>query len=409
MLDADIELAAPPQVAIAAGELAERCAKALAEPEGFPPLVSCVVPGDRVALALAAGTPCADEVVRGLLAALDAAGVEPARVTVVAAEASDASHLTAQLEGVGADVVLHNPADAEGLCFAGVTQAGHEVLLSRPLVEADMAIPVGATRAASGGRTPGPFAGLYPAFSSAEARRQSAAVPTSRPASERFATLADEAGWLLGAMITVQVTPGVAGGVAGVFAGPPDVVADSSQRLTNRLWTRRVSGTAELVVATLTGDAREQTWQNLGRALSLAERVAADPGALVFCTELAEPLDGGLAGLMASGDLDAAAAELAGSDSPDAETVAKLLAARERGPVYLMSRFDADEVEELGLAPVADEAELTRLVRGRPTCVALEGAQHATIEFAADADHDALMNSNATTDALTNGATGPLR
>jgi hypothetical protein len=45
--------------------------------------------------------------------------------------------------------------------------------------------------------------------------------------------------------------------------------------------------------------------------------------------------------------------------------------------VYLLSQLDADTVEEMGMAPVADVDELARLASRHESCIVLDDAQHA--------------------------------
>ncbi|HVT30454.1 MAG TPA: hypothetical protein VHE81_20760, partial [Lacipirellulaceae bacterium] len=57
---------------------------ALAEPIEFPPLAAGIVPGDRVAIAVDGAIPCVGEIVLGAKKSLEAAGVEPESISVVA-------------------------------------------------------------------------------------------------------------------------------------------------------------------------------------------------------------------------------------------------------------------------------------------------------------------------------------
>ena len=89
---------------------------ALALPLEYPPLAQSVLPGDKVALALADGVPRAATVVGRTVAALLAGGVSPTDITLVRAPCdsgaqvlSDAALLSESPEPIAC--VTHNPAD----------------------------------------------------------------------------------------------------------------------------------------------------------------------------------------------------------------------------------------------------------------------------------------------------------
>jgi hypothetical protein len=61
----------------------------------------------------------------------------------------------------------------------------------------------------------------------------------------------------------------------------------------------------------------------------------------------------------------------------DAVWAWELLQALEQGPVYFMSRLAKETVEEIGMAPIEDFDELTRLVERSCSCFMMNNAQHA--------------------------------
>jgi hypothetical protein len=60
--------------------------------------------------------------------------------------------------------------------------------------------------------------------------------------------------------------------------------------------------------------------------------------------------------------------------SADRRTALAVCRALQRGPVYLLSQLPAELVERLGLAPIASEAELARLVKSYQRPLVLEDA-----------------------------------
>lgn len=357
-------------------EVAEQTAAALREPLGLPPLATCVLPEDRFAVAVAAGTPHAAEIVAGILTALAGIGVEREQVAIVSADAADTKHLLTTLPEEAAGGVCfetHDPSDDGNLCFAGATHAERPLMFNRRLVEAEVVLPVSCAEIAADASV---FSGLFPAFSDKLSQQRLLAAAGSKSRDQTLRTEADEAGWMLGVMIVVQIVPGCAGETDRVLAGTVGEVAAEAASVVERHEQEPVTTPVDLVIATLTGDERQQNWLNVGKALASAARVAAPAAAVALCTELTEELPEPIAELLSRGEYDLLLREMAGDEIPEAAAVGRLIEALERGPVYLLSELDPEWVEDIGLAPIAGEAELQRLIKSRPNFAVLEGAQH---------------------------------
>jgi hypothetical protein len=108
-----------------------------------------------------------------------------------------------------------------------------------------------------------------------------------------------------------------------------------------------------------------------------AERLVEEDGAIAICTNLDEPPGPSLGRLIGSSDLAATGRKISHDHSDDSWPAWQLARALERGPVYFLSQLDADTVEEMGMAPVADLDELVRLAGRRESCIVLDDAQHA--------------------------------
>ena len=204
---------------------------------------------------------------------------------------------------------------------------------------------------------------LFPAFADAEAvdRYRTPAGHESTAAHADMVRETNEAGRLIGVPLVMHVVPGAGESVAQVVAGDPNAVTLRSTELCRGQWAFRSPQRASLVIANLGGGAAAQTWANVGRALAAAERLVADDGAVAICTNLDEPPGPSLGRLIGSSDLDAARRKIAHEHSDDSWPAWQLARALERGPVYFLSQLDADTVEEMGMAPVADVDELVRL------------------------------------------------
>jgi hypothetical protein len=170
-----------------------------------------------------------------------------------------------------------------------------------------------------------------------------------------------------------------------VVAGAPDEVDRRASEACIAQWIARVDEPASLVVVTLAGDATEQTWDNVARALYVAGRVAdPDQSAVALCTQLRSPPGPTLQKLIAAGGDLERAAQLHKAQSDDAPAAWELYKALCRGPVYFMSELDDELVEGMGMTPISDVAELVRLAERSRTCAVLNEVQHAVTTLAAE-------------------------
>jgi hypothetical protein len=191
----------------------------------------------------------------------------------------------------------------------------------------------------------------------------------------------DEAGWLLGVGMIVSVVPGAGCGVAAVVAGDPETVAQTAADASRAIWVRTADRQGDLVIAALSGDEREQSWENLARALIAAAPVLRPGGAIAVCTELTTPPSGPMNRLLEAVDFGDVQDALAQDDPVEAYPAVVLAQALDAGPVYLRSRLPADVVESLGMTPIEDDEELARLAAGRDHCIVIEDAQRIVPKF----------------------------
>jgi nickel-dependent lactate racemase len=355
---------------------------ALAAPLGFPPLVAATAPGDVVAVALGDNVPQSNVVVRGVIEALLDAGVSPAMITIVSlqkiAEREALENALAARDAEGVKFELHDPDDEQTIAMVGVNSAKEPLRLNRTLAEADLVLPVSAQRLPEGGqRDESKFAGLFPQFSNREtaARVRLESGNESPKVQKRLRTEADEAGWLLGVQMTVSVVPGANGGVAAALAGDPDKVLQEAAELTRAIWEKSAAEQGDLAIAAVAGDEREQTWDNLARAVAAASLVVAPGGAIAVCSELETPPTGPLLRLREAVDFGEVLRELSRDEANEAHPALVLAKALEEGPVYLRSRLPSELVESLGMTAIESDAELARLAAGREHCIIIEEAQ----------------------------------
>jgi hypothetical protein len=362
---------------------------ALAAPRDYPPLAAALAPGDLVTIALGRGIPQLEAVLDGAIAALTACGVTPSEITVLSADPLAAhAQLAADLAADGVTYAVHDPDDEDSIAMLGMTAEYRPLRMNRTLTEADFVLPIMVARSGQGGASPEKFAGLFPRFSNRETAdriqgRGDAPSPLGRT---KRAAESDEAGWLLGVGMAVVVVPGPDGGVAAVEAGDPAAATLAAATMFTEIWERAIDERGELAIGAIPGDADQQTWGNLARAVSACSRVVRPGCAIAVCCEVEEPPSGSYESLVDAVDLEKVAAKLRKSHAADARPALVLAQAVERGPVYLRSLLPDDVVESLGMAPIASDAELARLAAGRPQVVVIQEAQRLKPRYVGEPD-----------------------
>jgi nickel-dependent lactate racemase len=349
---------------------------ALNEPLGYPPLQASIVPGDRVTIAAAENVPCIGGVVRGAVEAFLRAGVEAEDVSIVTADATTTQLCRDALADfiAGTQVLTHDPDDLDNLCLVGQTRRHEPLLINRTIFDADVVLPIGCARL-------GDSSVLFPRFSSTPAiERHRSPMSLSSQASAKGQTREiEEAGWLVGVPMVVQVVPGADEAVAHVIAGDARLVAERCDELCRQLWSFHSPRQVSLVIATISGGAEAQNWQNVGRALAAADLLLGDGGAVAVCSNLNSPPGESLGRLIGSDDLEKAERKIYRDHAPDSLPAWLLARALQRGPVYFLSQLDDETVEDLGIAPIASTAEVARLAGRHESCAVVEHSQHAVV------------------------------
>jgi hypothetical protein len=376
-----IELPTPAKVAHCAAprgraiaDVPRAVSAALVEPLGYPPLVQAVVPGDRVVLALDAGLPHAQAVVSAVMGTLTGAGVAPGDITLLGQAEAVVAPLAPQWPD--ARRLVHDPADRRQMAFLGRTSDQMQIVLNRALVDADVVILLGCLRGTRTLGYNGPAGGLCPALADEPTQRRFRAfhcTQSPRQHAERAREKSAEIAWLLGARFTVQVVPGRGVEVLHVLAGDLAAVSERGEQLYDQAWRFDDLKPASLVVVAVEGGPAEQTWDNVGLALSSAAEVAEPGGAIAICSELSAPSGEALQKLAGADSLSQAEHEIRKSPPPDAVAALELARALAEHHVYLLSRLPSRDVEDLGMVAVSDASELAHLARSRPSCLLLSG------------------------------------
>ena len=359
---------------------------ALTSPLDLPAISQMIIPGDRVAIALDHEVPQPAAVLAGILhAILESELIDPQDITVVCSEASLLN--TDLLEQLPAEiqsairVELHDPTDSKNLAFLATSQEGRPLHINRTLFDADMVLPVSLLRLPGSLDYLGPHGSLFPAFADAptQERFQAPSSATSPVHRKRRIEEVDEAGWLLGLQLILQLVPGTHQSLLHVLASTAVGVRAEGERLAKATWHHEVPGKAQLVVATIEGNHQQQTWTNFGRALHIASQVVQEQGVIVLCTDLQCGPGPALQRLSSRQDDRTLSHELNRDRSKDAISASLLVEARQRNHIYLLSGLEAEAVEDLGLGYISENQEISHLIQQFESCILLANAHRAVL------------------------------
>lgn len=359
--------------------------QALGHPSTGPALLDSVVAGDRVVLALDPCLPCLDRLVAGIVSALLDAGNSPQNLTILwsgsTAEQAPPVGMLAEEIRSQVRVVRHDPDDAQTHAYLAATEEGEPIYLNRELCDADLVLPVGLLRPVETLGNLGLAGVVFPNFSNrATQHRLRAAVGTSRVAKQkRRRAVAEETAWLLGVQLALGAIPGTDSSLVEILAGPLDALSSAGARRSGELWRLALAEPAAMAVAALDGGPEQQTWDNLARAIHVANLSVADGGSIVLVTQLATR-PGSALKRFGRWTEDLPLPKLRKEEiEPDAVAAQCLLAARQRCHVYLMSDLPRRAVETLGVIAIDEPADIERLGKRQRSCLVLGGAQFASV------------------------------
>ncbi len=232
------------------------------------------------------------------------------------------------------------------------------------------------------------YESLFPQFSNAAAIQRYRTPRNVESATERESWIREtnEAGWLIGVPMVVEIVPGTGGRISHVLAGEANAVARQSERLLRQQWSLECPQQVSLLIATLTGRSEAQNWTCVGRALAMAERLVEDGCAVAICSNLSEPPGHSLGRLIGNPDLAAVERKILHDHDADSWPAWQVARALQRGPVYFLSQLNSETVEDLGLAPVEGVDELARLAASHESFAVVEDAQYAVVKLAETAN-----------------------
>jgi nickel-dependent lactate racemase len=369
------------------GTLRESLAASLEDPLNFPSLAKALVPGDRVAIVPDAVLPRERELVAELIRWLTERSVEPEKIALLQTSDEEDAGCFEVFEELPKEIdravrrVTHDPQKKESLSILATDDAGLPITMNRSLVEADVVLPIGRFLGRYTNGYYGLNSPLYPRFSDAETIERfldggETLQYLIKNARHRARTV-EEVARLLGIAFTIQVIPAGHGEIAAIASGEMEAVRVWCNRFHRKHWERKIPHRVSLVVATLEGDQRRQSWAELGRLLSQATAVVEDGGAIVVCSQLETPPGNGVQMLQNVATPGEALGALRMTRPDDAEVAVQLLRATDQAKVYLYSHLDSMVVEDCEMIPLESLREINRLIDLHPSCVLAANAPMA--------------------------------
>ena len=371
------------------------CRRALSTPRGFPELARCVVPGDNVIIAVDPETPFLADVLTVVCEHLQAVPDGGVSLTLLLPEDETGNgwqwltdalplHLQQQMT-----IVNHQPADQNQLSYLASSAAGERIYLNRLLTDADIIVSIGVMAFDGQLGVRGTTSILFPAFSDEATLRASRTQGHSELTSEQqrpYRDLVDEIGWLLGTQFTVQVIPGVREVPTEIIAGLPDEVFQHGKEVLNRVFRFFVDEEVDAVVLSIPGGAAFG-WRQLGHALEQASHVINQGGRIIVVADLPVPEGPAATMLRRCPEPEDLLKPLRREPTSDALEISQLIEALRRARVYLLSSLPPDVVEELGMIPITDSAELQRLVAAAEDRIVIPNANYALCEVGVKSAH----------------------
>lgn len=269
-------------------------ADAIATPPSGPPLKSHVVPGDRVAIALAGDIPQQGAVTAAVIEALCGAGVVADEITLLHARPVEPL-LAGQTEATPGEPpaqpgLVHefHPAHDAETAYLLADEESRPLHLARTLVDADVVVAVGGWGfdAALGGRS---LEGeLWPTFARETCRRDlvTSLAKRGRRALADWRSRMQAITWQLGVAASLRLVAGRGDTLAAACFGLPDSAARDARELAAE-WSPAVSAPAAVAICSL---ARPDTgFAAIARALAAAARVTRPDATICIASTITQP------------------------------------------------------------------------------------------------------------------------
>ncbi len=356
----------PNQSAMTLPDVSQQLLAALDSPSDFPRLCEAVVPGDHIAIAVSRQIPQISEILCCLVDYLTANQIElddisivlPSRDYIEISGGDDEPTWQRLLDSVR--ITYQRNDDPNNLAFLAPDREGNPVYVSRDLFDADMVIPVLRNDQWSPSSEQGD--GLVKDY----CFRERFAESNAKSDNARFD--ADEVHDQLGIFFICEVIVGPGRQINNILAGNRKAVGMERQKQLQKIWKIHKGAEPDLVIATIEGDRDEQNWFSITRAVDSAVQIS-ESCPIVVLTESREKPNRKLRNALSPQQESIISSDY----QPLVDTVG-------RRPLHLLSRLNAETVEDLGLGYVSDESDVQRLIDNAENCVVLRDAHRCRIE-----------------------------
>ena len=351
--------------------------RALNNPLEFPPITSATVPGDQITVAVCASLPCMQPIATKVIDMLLAASAQPEEITLLLPKEADVAYYKST-ESIPANIHLdsHTPDERTTLGYIAASQQGNPVYFHRALCDADFVLPIEPSIPDIEGYEGALYGKLFPTYSDTDTRFRLLCATDSHTRTQNAAET-QEAAWLLGIQLGIQVVPGACNEALHVLAGQSEVLQTIGGKLSTKTWRTDVPEPASLVIGTIAGGPTLQTWEHVARALAASAAVIQEGGAIALCTELKEPP------LPALKRMAFETSEFLPPEDRPAHTAEEELVVQrirqtlQRASVYLVSDLESHDTESIGFTHVDDPESLQRLGEQCDSCILVNNAQYA--------------------------------
>ncbi len=336
----------------------------LGSPNDFPPLCEAIIPGDRIALAVGRAIPQIAGVVSAVVEYLASQQVEHKDISVVFSSAittEEEEAVVARLTQAGWGEIAtetHSVAGEEANTFLAATDEGLPLLGNRVLADADFVLPIGVAT----GLADGEFnwkANLFPGFADEAMISHIEELASKSGSNDELERLSSSFHSRIGAFAALQLVPGIGDQVANLFFGSMEYAVELAETETVEIWQVDRPVFSDLVIANVP-TMETVSPSAVAHAISQAKKIVGTPGAIVV-NLLGEEA-------VFSGRLSD---DLREEWENSAELSQTLSGMDPEQHVFLLSQFEEEWVEQLGLGSMTDLRQLGRLADAYPHCVVI--------------------------------------